>query len=603
MTPESPFTLLSSHTPNGWVAAGSPTGPLAASKTRADLLRDAAMVARSLPRLASDEQALLVFRQDRYAFAVALLAVWSRGYCACLPPNQRGATVSELLRPGNGGAKVGVLLHDTGAAGHISVPALLASRDDVTDCDSNSGDERPEPVLDGVTFPDGPVVRVMTSGSTGQSVPWDKTAAQLLSEVRVLADTFGPPQGAVYAVTVPPSHLYGLLFGVLLPLMAGGSFTRNTPLLPGEIAATLTASKASVLVSVPTHLRAARSVAQDCTRSLGLVFSSAGPLPEETARVFTARHGVPITEIFGSTETGGIAFRDRSRGSTWQALPQVTLQVSSAGLLVVTSPFTNSSGPRQGTFETSDRVNLLTDGRFEHLGRHDGVVKIGGQRISVPAMEDCLMQHPEVDDVAILSLPDDVRGHRLLAAISGAPDLEESCRELLLAQFEPSTLPRRFLFLDKLPREANGKLMRSRLLRLFGLNDEGVALSRALDFAVTTSDGEVRARVKVPADYIAYSGHFEQYAVMAGAVQLQHVVLPVLRSVKPETPQPTELRRIKFMGRIEPGDEIDVWLKLRDKECEFTLKKGDKICSAGALHFGAATTSPGSVQSEGFDHV
>lgn len=588
--------LLSKHTPDAWVAVGSPSGPLSASKTKGDLLADAARIARSIPPLALGEQVLLVFRQDRYAFAAALLAVWSRAAdsgsaCACLPPNQRGATVSELLKPNNGGAKIGVLLHDTGVAGHVSVPDILAANEPVAP-------------LDKVIVPSGAAVRVMTSGSTGQSVPWDKSIAQLLGEVKVLANTFGAEPGAVHAVTVPPSHLYGLLFGVLLPLATGGSFTRNTPLLPGEIAATISASNARVLVSVPTHLRAVRSVAAESLASLKRVFSSAGPLPEETARVFTARHHKPITEIFGSTETGGIAWRERSVGSAWQPLPSVGLALSGDQLLVVSSPFTNSNSSQPHTFATSDRVNLLPDGRFEHLGRHDGVVKIGGQRISVPAMEDCLMQHPAIEDVAILALEDDVRGHRLLAAVCGAPYLEESCRELLLSQFEPSTLPRRFLFLDKLPREANGKLMRNRLLRLFGLNDEGGALSKTLGFAVTQSANVVRATIVIPADYIAYSGHFDQYSVLAGAVQLQHVVLPVLHAVKPEWAQPKELRRVKFMGRIEPGDTIDVELTLGAAECDFVLKKAGKACSAGTLLFGGrpaieATTTSDTVASDG----
>lgn len=574
---------LSKHAPEAYVALGAPSGPLSASRTRADLLTDVANVAVHLPQLGAEEVALLVFRQDRYAFAVALLAVWSRGYAACLPPNQRGATVSELLAPNSRSAKVSVLLHDTGAVGHFSVPELLAE---------NGAVPRGER-LSHVNLPTRVAVSVMTSGSTGQSVAWNKSAAQLLDEVAVLAETFDAHPGLAYAVTVPPSHLYGLLFGVLLPLVTGGAFTRNTPLLPGEIAASVAHARAQVLVSVPTHLRAVRSLAPDSLATVSRVFSSAGPLPEETARAFTSRHQRAITEIFGSTETGGIAWRERRDGAAWRPFGPVRLATTPEHLLVVQSPFTNSNTAEPSTFATSDRVNLLPDGKFEHLGRHDGVVKIGGQRISVPAMEDCLMQHPEVEDVAVLALADDVRGHRLLAAVSGAPHLEESCRELLLSQFELSTLPRRFLFLDKLPREANGKLMRGRLLRLFGLDDAGAPLTKTLAIDPVTSERTVRATIAVPRDYIGYSGHFEQYAVMAGAIQLQYLVLPVLRSARPDWTSPSELRRIKFMGRIEPGDTIDVELTLGERDCEFVLKKGDKVCSAGALVFAGGESNHG----------
>lgn len=564
-------SLLCRHSPSTPVAMGCPTTPgLTESKTCADLLLDAGRVAARLPALTRQQHVLLVFRQDRYAFTVSLLAAWSRGLTVCLPPNQRGATIGELLKAGTADASIGVLVHDTGAAGHLSVTEILAERSDVAPITS------PRP-------PD-PAARVMTSGSTGQSVAWDKTADQLLSEVGVLADTFGMGSGLVYAVTVPPSHLYGLLFGVLLPLATGSSFTRRTPLLPGEIAATIHDSRAQVLVSVPTHLRAARSLPERSLVDVERVFSSAGPLPEETAHTFTARHKKPITEIFGSTETGGIAWRQRDAGAAWQPLPSVDIGVNSEQLLVVSSPFTNHTSS-SANFTTSDRVELLPNGRFEHLGRHDGVVKIGGQRLSVPAMEECLMQHPEVEDVAILPLQDEVRGHRLLAAVCGPPQLEESCRALLSAQFELSTLPRRFVFLDKLPRESNGKLMRGRVLRLFGLTDEGAPQAKSLTIEPEYSTNLVHCRVRVPLDYIAFSGHFEQYPVLAGATQIQHVVLPVLRTVRPEWQSPSELRRVKFTGRIEPGDAIDVELMLSEKGCDFTLKKGEKVCSAGTLTF------------------
>lgn len=565
--------LLAQHQPHSVVALGCSSVPgLDETKTAGDLALDAARVASRLPVLPPDKQVLLVFRQDRYAFAVALLACWSRGFTVCLPPNQRGATVAELLETGT--SRVGVLLHDTGAAGHLAVPEVLAAREDVSPL---RGFEPPSPA-----------VRVMTSGTMGRSVAWDKTAQQLFDEVHVLATTFGVQPGQAYAVTVPPSHLYGLLFGVLLPLSTGGSFTRNTPLLPGEIAATVEQTQASVLVTVPAHLRATRSLSAGSLAPLRTIFSSAGPLPVETARVFTEQHQRPVTEIFGSTETGGIAWRNRLEDAAWQPLESVEIRVTNEQLLVVASPFTNRDDHQShsATFTTSDRVNLLPNGRFEHLGRQDGVVKIAGQRISVPAMEECLLQLPEVEDVAVLALHDEVRGHRLLAAVCAPPHLEDSCRTLLASQFELSTLPRRFLFLDRLPREANGKLMRSRLLRLFGLNDAGSSLTKSLTPHVQRRENVVRAEVRVPTDYIGFSGHFDQYPVMAGATQIQHLVMPVLLTARPAWAFPTELKRIKFTGRIEPGDTVDVALDLGDNECTFTLKKGDKTCSSGTLCFG-----------------
>lgn len=574
--------LLQNHGLESVVATGV-DGAQNTTKTKRCLLQDAAKVAHALPDLPEGQRLLFVFRQDRYAYAAALLGAWSRGYPVCLPPNQRGTTISALLQAGD----VGALLHDTGVSGHFSVPDILSQQLDL-------------PPLTTVVPPEPVAASVMTSGSTGASVAWDKSASQLLLEVTELARTFALGPGLNYCVTVPPSHLYGLLFGVLLPLATGSAFSRSTPLLPGEVAAYVAAHQASALVSVPTHLRALRTLEPSQLASLQHVFSSAGPLPEETARAFVAQHQKPITEIFGSTETGGIAFRKRDQNANWMPFEPVRIGVNEAQCMFVRSPFASqpaapNANPSLEVFQTSDRVRLQPDGTFEHLGRHDGVVKVGGQRVNIPAMEECLLQHPEINDAAVVAVDDEVRGHRLFALVAGLPHLEPACRELLLTEFQPSTLPRRFLFLDRLPRESNGKLMRARVLRLFGFNDEGVALSKSVAYQASaaqpgnTHGEQTTTRVLVPHDYYPFCGHFDQYPVLAGAVQIQHLVLPLVHKYRPAFVAPTHLRKVKFTERIEPGDTLEVCLTFSTDAVQFSLNKDGRVCSAGTLAFESET--------------
>src|SRR5690606_16504635 len=133
-------------------------------------------------------------------------------------------------------------------------------------------------------------------------------------------------------------------------------------------------------------------------------------------------------------------------------------------------------------------------------------------------MEACLMQHPSIEDAAVLALPQASRGHRLLAAVVAPPGLEQACRAHLSQHFAASTLPRRFLFLSRLPRESNGKLMRSQLLRLFGFDDQGHAMDPKVVFDnIESSAATALASVTIPMKYVAYSGHFDVYPVMAGA--------------------------------------------------------------------------------------
>jgi hypothetical protein len=577
----SSVNLLDRHDAQSPVATGV-EGSLYTTKVKADLLLDAAKVAHALPELDEQSRILLVFRQDRYAFAAALIGAWSRGCSVCLPPNQRGTTISELLRTGT----IGALLHDTGVSGHLSVPDIV----------NQPFEGQP---LTRCTLPDPVAVTVMTSGTTGASVPWNKSANQLLSEVAELARTFALGPDLNYCVTVPACHLYGLLFGVLLPLVTGSAFSRGTPLLPGEVAAYIGQHRAQVLVSVPTHLRAIRTLEPTTLASVNHVFSSAGPLPEETARSFVAQHGKPILEIFGSTETGGIAWRNREVNTRWTPFSSVKVGVDDEQCLVVRSPFASvatedndEDGVPRGTFQTSDRVLLFPDGSFEHLGRQDGVVKVGGQRVTLPALEECLLQHPAINDVALLAVEDELRGHRLLAAVAGLPQLEAACRELLQSEFPASALPRRFLFLDRLPRESNGKLMRSRLLRLFGYDDAGSPLSKTVEYGAQNETPElVTTRVTVPTDYYPFCGHFDLYPVLAGAVQVQHVLMPLINKFRPEWEAPSGLRKVKFTERIQPGDVLEAALAFAQSSVHFSLSKGARVCASGTLTFeGTATT-------------
>jgi acyl-coenzyme A synthetase/AMP-(fatty) acid ligase len=211
-----------------------------------DLLADAAVLARALPATAAGE--VMVACADRYLCAVALLAVWSSGRCAALPPNSRQETIDHLCAERG----ISIVLHDGGGQGALGVDvrALLAA--------PSAGDTGIAPAF----APERRLVCVYTSGSTGAHVACPKTAAQLLGEAALLVELchLGPETRVL--ATVPAHHLYGLLFGVLVPFMGGGSFVRTTPLHAETIAAQARAHQASVLVSVPAHLHAVAALAR-----------------------------------------------------------------------------------------------------------------------------------------------------------------------------------------------------------------------------------------------------------------------------------------------------------------------------------------------------
>lgn len=574
----SALDLLARHASDAPVAFGA-----AGVKTAADLLADAARVARALPDARPGSHVLLVSGGDRYAIAAALLGSLARGHAVALPPNLRRESIFAVQsRP-----EIAALLHDTDAGVPLRLSTLLGGSD---------GGSGGPPLASPFVPREGILATVFTSGSTGPLLAAPKTAAALFGEAHALARSFGIGPGDRIVGSVPPVHIYGLLFTLLLPLAAGAAFARETPHHAEAIAHCVRAHGATLLVTVPVQLRALAGLREGALAGLVQVVSSTGPLPDLVAREFRERHGLAVREVFGSTETGGIARRTRGAEppEPWQPFDGVRVSVAGDGRLAVDSPFLDDALARP--FVTGDLIELEADGRFRHLGRVDGIVKIAGRRVSLQEMEDVLRRQPGVMDAAVVAIAAEAgRGHQLLAAVAPADCDLARVRAGLLEHFEPSCLPRRWIGLDAVPREENGKLQRARMLRRFGLGADERPLGRELDFdAVEVSrEGEasrVRATLRLPAGWDAFDGHFEGYPVLAGALQLKELVLPVVRRAFPELQGVRGMSRVKFAGRIVPEDALTIALERAGaaERVRFEILRCDEVCSSGLLEFESA---------------
>lgn len=565
------MSLLSLHRDDSLVAFGS-----AGERTRSQLLCDAGRIARCLPEPDDRSEVLLVFRQDRYAFAAALLAAWSRGHAVVLPSSTRRDAVCELADR----SQTIAILHDTLSGRGLAVPPLL----------EGAGG----PALAAVTPPPREhILTVYTSGTTGVARAFPKRETQLLGEAQVLARVLGIAPEARVVATVPPGHLYGLLFGVLVPLSCGAAFSRDSPFHPEAVAASVRRARANWLVTVPVHLRALSALEPGSLAALERVVSSTAPLPEPTARAFVERHGVPIREVFGSTETGGIAWREQGSGertggdARWRALPEVQLSVDGEGRLLVESPFVEGPAP----YRTEDLVQLDSDGHFAHLGRADGVIKVGGRRESLPAIEAALRRLDGVQDAAVLALPEQTgRGVQVLAAIAGTSWTARAVRRALEDRFDPTCLPRRVRCVPSLPREETGKLQQAHVLRLFGLRPDGSRIAWALRWgaerAISAASEERRVfELEVPENCGWFDGHFSGYPILPAAVQLRDIVMAAVRRARPELGRLLGCSRMKFVERIRPADSLALELcwQRGAGEVGFVLRRGDAVCSSGQV--------------------
>jgi acyl-coenzyme A synthetase/AMP-(fatty) acid ligase len=537
------FELLSRHAPSSVVAVGA-EGP----RTAAELLVDVARVAEGL---AAGRKVLIVC-EDRYRFAVCVLAAWQAGRVVALPPNNQPETLARLGRDA-------LVLSDSTVLSDATVRLGKPGR--------------PLPLV----FPgDRELAVVYTSGSTGAPEAWSKTAAQLLGEAQMQAGLFKIGPGDRVLATLPSQHIYGLLFGVLVPLCAGAAFVRETPLHPESVAKIAEESRASVLVTVPAHLKAL--VAQGPSLHFRLLFSSGAPfdprLLPELPRIADEAH-----ELLGSTETGGMASRQLGVAELFQPLPGVTIQAAPGGQLLLDSPFLDAQAQRP--YLSADRIELLADG-FRHLGRLDDVVKIGGKRLALSELLRALRAVAGVADAAVLAVPvPGARGLEVWAVVAGSATVP-AIREALLRQFDPLLLPRRFRLVERLPQSDHGKVPRESLLALFEQRD--FLLSERAREQTETAE-TVQLEGEVPSNLYWFRGHFPGRPILPGVVQLSQLVLKECQRLWPGLGGLRRLSRVKFQRPIGVTGRLTLRLVKQRQSVSYELIADGQKSSTGTLEF------------------
>jgi 4-coumarate--CoA ligase (photoactive yellow protein activation family) len=516
----------------------------------AQLAAYAQAIARQLPAGPLGSRVVLACI-DRYRFSAALAGIWLRGYVAELPANGARGTVQELSDRAHS------LLHDSEGLPGIDVRGL-----------EDPSARAPVPLA--LPCAESAIAAIAyTSGSTGQPTPHAKTFVQLLSEPSAHVDGFALA-GERIVSAVPPFHIYGLLFGVLVPLLGGGSMSREAPLQPAEVMRAV--QDARVLIAVPPHLAALATYQVGKWPPMKRVFSSAAPLPAPIARALGSR-GWPVTEVLGSTETGGIAHRS-APDAPWEPLHAVRIEVDAEQRLWVEAPWCQ----RQ---RTEDRVQSVEDG-FRHLGRSDAVVKIGGRRVDVGEVEARLKQAAGVRDARVLAVESrSVRGIELWAVIEGDGVEPEALRRELRAHVDAVAVPRRFRVVPALPRSSTGKFPRRELLALFD----------AWSFPRVEDGDEVRFRV--PDDCGYFRGHFDEQPILPGVVQLQQLALAEARRRYPELQALRRIVRVKFKRLISPGETLVLQLARKSEtSVQFTLETdAGTPAASGVLHFELARPS------------
>ncbi|WP_406662863.1 AMP-binding protein [Gallaecimonas sp. GXIMD1310] len=405
-------------------------------------------MAEGLSHQLTEGDSWLLWDTDPAAFLIGLLACWQAGVKPVLPANGQAGSLNAV-------AAKGIICSQPLDCVH---PALNPF--------GFMGQQ--------LCYPKLGELLLFTSGSTGEPKGIIKKPGQLLAELCTLEDTFGPVTGNVIS-TVSHQHIYGLLFRVLWPLLSGGVIHRPAITYPEQLPTLIEQLNSPFwLVTSPAHLERLPEpdIMSQIRGKLGGLFSSGGLLSERAASAAKRCFGLAPTEVFGSTETGGVAWRRQDRTDKWQPFAGVSCTRNSDEALVVDSEVS------AGTVVMGDKVVLDEAGLFTLNGRCDRIVKVEQKRLSLNAMDKALMATEWVVDGRCLLLTSAVRqqlGAVLVLNDSGRAALQnlgkyaftQQLRRRLLNEFEPVVLPRRWRLVDTLPVNAQGKVTEQALAALF----------------------------------------------------------------------------------------------------------------------------------------
>jgi phenylalanine ammonia-lyase len=290
-----------------------------------------------------------------------------------------------------------------------------------------------------------------TSGSTGEPKKVRLPYRFLVQDAGILGDLF-PDAGRVVSM-VPPHHIYGFIFTVLIPRRAGlpcADLRRKTPrqifreLQPGDL-----------LVSTPLFWKLFAEIGAPFPQSVSGVTSTA-PCPKEIIQKLQGMGIKSLYEIYGSSESSCMGFRSD---------PEAPHSLSPAWTRIDGDRFvrTLADGSYSAPFTFQDRLEWLDDRHFYVRKRIDNAVQVAGINVFPSRVEELLLSHPAVAECAVrLMRPDE--GDRLKAfvapkdAIQDTAGLEEQLREHLAAGLTHLEMPRLITFGPTLPRNAIGKL-------------------------------------------------------------------------------------------------------------------------------------------------
>ncbi len=358
--------------------------------------------------------------------------------------------------------------------------------------------------------PDDEAMIIYTSGTTGHPKGVLLTHRNLVADARNIATwhRFKPEDRAM--CILPLFHVNGEVVTVITPLYYGGSVVMPKRFSASRFWPTISKYHVNWFSAVPTNLTILLNTEYDTTQydlsSLRFVICGAAPLPVEVQRNFERTFGIYIIEGYGLSETTCYSSFNRHPpkgeeafgvGNEYRRLGSIGLPVGNEmrivdndgkelpagerGEIVIRGenvmkgyfkrPEANEEAFQNGWFHTGDVGYRDEDGYFFITDRKKDMIIRGGENIYPREIDEVLYQHPKVRDAATVGIPDEKYGEEVRSFIvlhngehASAEEFIDYCHQRL-ATFK---CPREIVFVSEIPKGPSGKLLRRKLIEMYG---------------------------------------------------------------------------------------------------------------------------------------
>lgn len=421
------------------------------------------------------------------------------------------------------------------------------------------------------------IIYLRTSGSSGEPKSIEKTLKQLITESSYLSNFLGFKKENIVYSSASHQHFFGLIWKIMTPLIAGSKIISKPIKYPESILAQ--DSKNAILVTSPAILKRLNEYKNlNPLKPLYKIVTAGSALPKNVRDGIDKKIGEKITEIYGSTETGVVAYNN---GDTFYLMGENKITQKDDGGIDISSSWCEF-------FHNNDEVEFLENGGFRLLGRTDRIVKLEDKRVSLINIEEFLLTHRYIKDCYIDKHP---RYSRLLALIvlsyegiekfreNGKVGLVGELKKHLKERYDSVFLVRYFKILEALPTNQQGKVLKS------AFKDALIPKKDVEWEEVQNDENEARFKTKTSPELFFFTNHFSNFPLLPGFVQLGFVY-ELSKKMGLNLTYKNSIENVKFQKFSHPNDEIEVSLKVKNDKLYFEVFTNSQKCAKGRILLG-----------------